>query len=102
MLTRRELKMCLIAGLLLVPLTARAPAADEEKENPIYTYAKARVKEFHARRAAGLTVERLSGAEARAMEPALSPEVRGALWFPHDAQVHPPSSALADRTETRG
>jgi glycine oxidase len=48
-----------------------------------------RAAEFEQRRAAGLTVELLDAATAREMEPALSPEVRGALWFPRDAQVHP-------------
>jgi glycine oxidase len=37
--------------------------------------------------AAGLPVERLSGDEVRAMEPAVSPSVRSALRFPGDHQV---------------
>src|SRR5262249_13288075 len=45
--------------------------------------------EFATRRAAGQMVELLDGAAARELEPALSPEVRGALWFPRDAAVHP-------------
>jgi glycine oxidase len=36
---------------------------------------------------AGLAVERLGGAEARALEPAASPRVRAALLFPRDWQV---------------
>jgi glycine oxidase len=49
----------------------------------------ARRAEFEQRRAAGQTVELLDGSTAREMEPSLSPEVRGALWYPRDAQVHP-------------
>lgn len=41
------------------------------------------------RQSVGQIVELVDGPTARAMEPALSPEVRGALWFPRDAQVHP-------------
>ncbi|MBV9959352.1 MAG: glycine oxidase ThiO, partial [Acidobacteria bacterium] len=37
--------------------------------------------------AAGLEVERLSAREARALEPAISAHVRGALRFPRDVQV---------------
>ena len=36
---------------------------------------------------AGLAVERLTGEKARALEPQLSPHVRGALLFPEDWQV---------------
>ena len=48
--------------------------------------------ELDARRAwqaaRGLRVQALSGDEARALEPALAPAVRGALAFPEDAQVN--------------
>ena len=36
---------------------------------------------------AGLPVELLSAEETRKMEPVVSPDVRGALYFPHDWQV---------------
>jgi glycine oxidase len=42
---------------------------------------------FDWQSAAGLPVERLSGDEVRAMEPAVSPAVRWALRFPGDHQV---------------
>ncbi len=39
---------------------------------------------------AGLRVEVLSGARAREIEPALSPEIKRATYFPDDGQVDPP------------
>jgi len=48
-------------------------------------------------RAAGLRAEWLEPAEARELEPALSPALQGALWCPDEAQVHSPrlTQALA-------
>ena len=46
---------------------------------------------------AGLRVERLDAAGVRALEPALSPEVVGALRFPDDPRVDPPSLLAALR-----
>ncbi|MBZ0160471.1 glycine oxidase ThiO [Candidatus Methylomirabilis sp.] len=40
-------------------------------------------------RSAGLRVEELSGREVRALEPALNPEIGGALFFPDEAHVRP-------------
>src|SRR5439155_18064838 len=42
---------------------------------------------FQWQTAAGLTVERLTAAEARRAEPFASPDIRGALVFPNDWQV---------------
>jgi glycine oxidase len=39
---------------------------------------------------AGLTIEALDGSAARAREPALAEEVRGAIRFPDDARIDPP------------
>ncbi len=47
---------------------------------------------------AGLRVERLDAARARALEPALSPNVVGALRFPDEPRVDPPSLLAALRT----
>ena len=44
-------------------------------------------RRFAWQNAAGLAVERLSGAEARRREPTLTPEIRAALFFPRDWQV---------------
>jgi glycine oxidase len=55
-------------------------ALDEEEEGSIR-------QRFSWQRAAGLQVERLSGEEARALEPVLSRDVRGALHFTGDHQV---------------
>lgn len=60
-------------GTLLLALT-------EEDEKALAT-------RYAWQSAAGLEVERLSGAEARAAEPGISPEVRAALRFPGDHQV---------------
>jgi glycine oxidase len=46
---------------------------------------------------AGLRVERLDGAGARAVEPALSGEVIGGVRFPDDPRVDPPVLLLAAR-----
>ncbi len=46
---------------------------------------------------AGLRVEHLDGAAARAIEPALSPEVIGAVRFPDDPRIDPPSLLAALR-----
>jgi glycine oxidase len=46
----------------------------------------------------GLRVERLDAAAARAREPALSDEVQGALLFPDELRVDPPSLLAALRT----
>ena len=43
---------------------------------------------LHWQSAAGLPVERLTAEEARALEPAITPEVRWALRFPGDHQVN--------------
>jgi glycine oxidase len=61
------------AGTLVVATTA----ADEDVLAARWTWQSA----------AGLPVERLDAGEARAAEPALSPEVRMALRFPGDHQV---------------
>lgn len=45
----------------------------------------------------GLTREALGAAEARAIEPALSPEIAGAVRFAADARVDPPSLVKALR-----
>ena len=42
---------------------------------------------FRWQRKAGLAVEHLSAEEARRAEPSVSPDVRGALFFPNDWQV---------------
>lgn len=60
-------------GALLLSLTAEDDAAIEAR--------------FEWQRAAGLPVERLSGAEARHLEPAISPATRSALRFAGDDQV---------------
>ena len=44
-----------------------------------------RLAEFHA--TWGLSSERLTGRQARRLEPALGPTTRGALWLPEDHQV---------------
>jgi glycine oxidase len=44
-------------------------------------------KRFEWQTRAGLSVERLTGEEARALEPGVSPRVRAALRFPRDWQV---------------
>lgn len=44
-------------------------------------------KRFRWQRQAGLTVEHLSAEAVRRAEPFISPEVRGALFFPNDWQV---------------
>ncbi len=46
----------------------------------------------------GAKVEMLSGDEARGLEPALSPDIVGALFAPRDAQVDPRKALLALRT----
>src|SRR6185437_8528420 len=46
---------------------------------------------------AGLRVERLDAARARAIEPALSPDIVGALRFPDEPRVDPPSLLAALR-----
>lgn len=48
---------------------------------------------------AGIPVEWLTGEAARALEPALSPEVAAASFCPADAQIHPASLAGAWLTE---
>lgn len=50
---------------------------------------------FAWQREAGLEVERLTGADARALEPALSPEVAFALHFPREGRVDPRALARA-------
>lgn len=44
-------------------------------------------RRYQWQRGAGLAVERLTGDEARALEPQLSARVQSALRFPHDGQV---------------
>ena len=44
-------------------------------------------RRYEWQRAAGLAVEQLTARETRAMEPFLSPDVRGSLFFPEDWQV---------------
>jgi glycine oxidase len=46
---------------------------------------------------AGLRVQRLDASEARALEPALSAEAVGALRFPDEPRIDPPSLVLALR-----
>jgi glycine oxidase len=60
-------------GTLLLSLTAE----DEDEARRRYDW----------QRRAGLAVERLTATEARALEPFISPDVRGALRFPRDWQV---------------
>lgn len=52
----------------------------------------------------GLKAERLSGRDARRMDPALSPSTRGAWWVPDDTQVDPRAvlAALAAANDARG
>ena len=47
---------------------------------------------------AGLRVERLDGSAARALEPSLSPKVVGAVRFPDEPRIDPPSLLAALRT----
>ena len=55
-------------------------------------------------RAAGLRVEEISGRDVRALEPILSPEIGGALFFPDEAHVRPCTvvSALAEAARAGG
>ncbi len=55
-------------------------------------------------RQAGLSLHKLSGAAARAREPALSREVRGGVWFEEDATLEPRAllSALRVAAERAG
>lgn len=55
-------------------------------------------------RATGLRVEELSGREVRALEPILSPEIGGALFFPDEAHVRPCTvvSSLAAAAQAGG
>jgi glycine oxidase len=48
--------------------------------------------------AAGLRVEHLDASQARAIEPALSPDVAGAVRFPDDPRIDPPALLAALRT----
>ena len=59
---------------------------------------------FAWQRRAGLSVERLSGDEARGLEPCISTLVRGALRFPQDVQVENRRliAALSASIEKRG
>ncbi|MEJ7615999.1 MAG: glycine oxidase ThiO [Pyrinomonadaceae bacterium] len=59
---------------------------------------------FRWQRAIGLAVERMTDGDARLFEPALSPDVRLALRFPHDTQVEPRRlvAALAAAAQSRG
>jgi len=51
------------------------------------THLRARVR---SNEAAGLAASFVDAAGARALEPSLGPELRGAAWFPEEAQVDPP------------
>lgn len=55
-------------------------------------------------RARGLPAERLDAGEARALEPGLAPDVRGAGWFPEDHHVNNSAAtqALASATMRLG
>ncbi len=55
-------------------------------------------------RARGLLAERLDATEARALEPGLAPDVRGAGWFPEDHHVNNSAAtqALASATMRLG
>lgn len=43
----------------------------------------------------GLTVHRLSASETRKMEPSLSGDIRGSLYFPHDHHLNPLNLTMA-------
>lgn len=52
-------------------------------------YEKAEKENMLAGRDLGLNIQWLSREEARALEPELSPEVRGGAWYKDDAHLHP-------------
>lgn len=66
--------------------------------------ARALAARADALRAAGVAVEWLDAAAARALEPALAPHVEGAIWSGGDAHVRPPllARAFARGAERRG
>ena len=74
----------------------QAIQTDEE-----YEYARDRVLSLKSQ---GYTAELLNGREARAVEPALSPELRGAMFFPLRGQADPPKAtrAFADAARNLG